>query len=218
MVYNFIESLDKKTLFNYIVICLIIYLYFRDVSIGLNIIIVIFSCYIAITFLHEKQTNLLELESEQMKKKLDSIRPKLETSYSFEDKKDIVDFIYSVQDLYVYNPETYEEFIDNLNTFFIIYDIDFYIFDYYTIALSKKENATNCFHSLIYKLPNVKVLTDKFNRAHKRLETLLTKYMNDIYSKCQKHIIINGYNINTKIPNKGPMEYNNYVNNHFQIY
>lgn len=219
VLYDWSESLDGKTTFIYVVIFLTIIWYFRDKQIGLNMFMVLIVSYVIISYIYQKQLTTNQLEENQMETKHEAIRPK---DNNFKGKTDLIDFFFSVQDFYVYNPQTYEECIDNIDILLEIHDIIFngtdLCYDYYQIADTKKNNALNCFHSLIYKIPNVKVITDKFNRAHKRLETILNKYINEMYSKCEQELLINNYNINTKIINTGPTEYNNYTNNHFQVY
>ena len=219
MIYNWSESLDSKTTFLYIFIFLLIIWYFRDKHIGLNMIMVLIVSYFVISYIYQKQITTDQIEEAQMKQKHDAIRPK---DNNLEGKSDLIDFFFSVQDFYRYNPQTYEECMDDIDVFLEIYKIIFigtkYCNDYYQIANSKKNNALNCFHALIYNLPNDKNITDKFNRAHKRLETILNKYLNEMYSKCEQELVINGYNIYTTNINTGPTEYNNYENDHFQIY
>ena len=83
--------------------------------------------------------------------------------------------------------------------------------DYYKIAESKKMNILNAFQSIILSLPDNKIIIDKFNRGHARLETILNKYINELYDICNNDIIINGYNINKRPINVGPKEYNIYT-------
>lgn len=217
--YNWTESLDGKTTFLYVVIFLTIIWYFRDKQIGLNMFMVLIISYVVISYIYQKQVTEEQLETTQINNKHASIRP---VDNKLKNHTDLIDFFFSVQDFYRYNPQTYEECIDNIDVVLQIYDIIFTGTDecyyYYEIADTKKNNALNSFHSLIYKLPNDKTITDKFNRAHKRLETILNKYINEMYSKCEQELLIKSYDINTKLINTGPTEYNNYVDNHFQVY
>ena len=86
---------------------------------------------------------------------------------------------------------------------------------YYQIATSKKNNALNAFHSIIFSLPNDKTFTEKFDRAHKRLETILNKYLNELYDKCDYYLIEDGYDILKRPLNKGPRAFNNYFDKDF---
>ena len=65
---------------------------------------------------------------------------------------------------------------------------------------------------MIFTLPTDKIMTDKFNRSHKRLNTLLTKYLDEMYGICKLSLIRNGYSTYRLALNTGPEEYNKYDN------
>src|SRR5690606_23601794 len=113
-----------------------------------------------------------------------------------------------IQDLYAYNPPVFEGMVDNLEAFFKLHEVITkdvkHAEYYYQIAESKKSNAVNNFHSLIYSIPNNDVLTDKYNRGHERLETLLGRYLNKMYDKCSYNLRRDGYNVFTRLINTGP--------------
>lgn len=211
--YTILENIDNRHLFVYIIIILFSIFYFKRFSIGINIIIALFFGLAVINYLNEKNTVSNEIEDIQQETKLDAIKP---DPVKLRERKDtdIIDYIFSIQDLYEYNPEAYEEMIDNINNFLTVHDIIFkgtiYCDDYYQIADSKKNNALNALHSIIYSLPNSRIVNEKFNRAHKRLETILNKHLNELYDQCQHELIIKGYNVNRRAINTGPKEYNHY--------
>lgn len=143
--------------------------------------------------------------------KLNNIKPISKKLYN---QSDLIDILFSVQDLYQYNPLVYDELMDNIDGFFYIQENIFRNTKltnyYYQIAESKKDNIVNNFHSLIFSLPSNKFLTDKFNKTNKRLETILNNYLNEMYDKCTFDLMRNGYDIYKRKINKGPKEYNNY--------
>lgn len=218
-VFTFIDSFNNKFTFEYLVIIIIILAFFMRVSIKLNIIFGLFIGVVVILYMNGKQTAVNELFEKQMEIKLDAIKPE---PYKLKEtkNKDIIDFLFSIQDFYVYNQQAYEELIANIESFLTLYedifggdeDLAFY---YYQIAESKKNNALNSLQSMIYKLPVDPIITDKFDRAHKRLETILNKYMNQLYDKCTHLIIKNGHNIHTRQINTGPREANHYFDKEF---
>ena len=142
----------------------------------------------------------------------DYVNPKID-SYG-ETVDELYDFFFSIQDFYRYNPQAYEETIDNINSFFKLYDYakrdsgkcGFY----YKIAESKKTNALNSIHSLIFNIPPEDIFDDKITRAHLRLDTILTQYLSNFYDLCREDFYKNGFNVYTQNLNTGPKEYNNY--------
>jgi len=218
-VFTFIDSFENKTLFTYLAIMIIILAIFTRLSVQLNVILGLFIGVVVILYMSEKQTLSNELFEKQMDIKLNTIKP---VPYTLKDNKnpDLIDFLFSVQDFYVYNQLAYEEMIDNIESFLKLYDDIFngdekLVFYYYQIAESKKNNALNSLHSILYKLPVDPIITDKYDRAHKRLETILNKYMNQLYDKCSHILFKNGHNIHTRHINKGPREANHYFDKEF---
>lgn len=214
-IFTTINSFDNKILFRNIVIILLFIYFFIKLNIGLNVIFGIILAIVVIMYFTEKESIQTEIKKEQYENKLETIKPKLQKNK----EEDIVDFVFSVQDFYVFNPQAYEEFIDNLDAFKELYDttfIDGKLSHYYfQIAESKKENALNSFHSLIFKLPNDKFYTDKHMRAHKRLETLLNNYLNQLYDQCTHNEYKEGLSFLRRPINNGPKEYNSFFDKDF---
>ena len=217
-IYTFISSFDNKILFRNIVIILIFLYFFMKLTIGLNIILALVLGVIAVLYLYEKETLFTQIEEKQIKEKLNIIQPKTERVQSHNDI-DLIEFLFSVQDFYRWNPQAYEEMIDNIESFLKLHE-SIFLEDslcnyYFQIADSKKQNALNAFHSIIYKLPNDKIFTDKFNRAHRRLDTILTKHINELYDQCKFVMMRDGKNILQRQINIGPKEYNTYFDKDF---
>lgn len=213
--YTLIDSFKNNELFRngLIIICFI--LFFLQISIELNIILGLMLACFLILYLKEKDNIKIQTEEKENDTKLSFIKPHLKKVNKDKDK-DFIDFIFSVQDFYVYNPLAYEEFIDNMDGFFelreLIFNDEQFINYYFQIADSKKNNALNSFHSLIYSLPNDKTYTEKFDRAHKRLETLLNKEFNQMYDQITFVTQKNGLDslkrpVNTDIEPKSYMHY-----------
>lgn len=215
-IYTLIESFDNKKIFrNSVIIIIFIFLFLR-LTIGLNIILGLILAVVTIFYLTEKENSTNQIESEQIENKIESIKPAPE---KFAKDLDLIDFVFSVQDFYVFNPQAYEEFIENINAFKSVYSNIFndsqFSHYYYQIADSKKNNALNAFHSLIFSLPNNKIYTEKFDRAHKRLETILNKYINELYDQCNHDLIKYGHNVLRRPINNGPKEFNHYFDKDF---
>jgi hypothetical protein len=215
-IYALIESFNSKEIFVNATIILVFMFFFMKLSIGLNIILGLVLAVTCILYLTERKTNANKIEHEQMERKIESIKPE---PTNFVHDKDLIDFTFSVQDFYVFNPQAYEEFVDNVNAFKSLYDNVFndkkFANYYYQIATSKKNNALNAFHSIIFCLPNDKIFTEKFDRAHKRLETILNKYINELYDRCDHYLIEDGYDILKRPLNRGPGAFNDYFDKDF---
>lgn len=209
--YTILESINNNYLFLYIVIFLLAIFYFRKKFIGLNLIFALGVGFILVWYLYDRNNVTIELEEMQMKEKIDAVTPHLKESKEY---KDVVDFIFSIQDFYQYNPKAYEEIVDNLDNFFKVYQIikigTPQFNDWYKIATTKKDNAINAVHSIIFTLPNSPVTNDKHVRAHKRLETIMNKYLNELYDFCERELLKQGRNVNTSQILTGPKPANHY--------
>jgi hypothetical protein len=215
-IFTLVDSFDNHELFRNIVIILIFLFIFLKLTIGLNIILAIVLAVIVILYLTEKQSIVNEIEKKIFDTKLKTIKP---IPKELNSDKDIIDFIFSVQDFYVFNPLAYEELIDNLDALIklrnLIFESSEFANHYYQIAESKKNNAINSLHSIIFKLPNNKTFTEKFDRSHKRLETILNKYLNEMYDQCNFYIKQDGKDVLKRQINTGPKEYNHYFDKNF---
>jgi hypothetical protein len=215
-IYNLVESFNNKEIFKNIVIVLVFLFFFIKIPIGLNILLALFLAVVCIIYLKERETYADIVEDEQFKRKQATIKPK--PKY-FNNDKDMIDFLFSVQDFYVFNPPAFEEIIDNLDAFKVL---ERSIFDnpelsnyYYQIAESKLSNALNAFHSIIFNLPNNQLYTEKFNRAHKRLQSITNKHLNEIYDQCTYNLKKDGYSVTKRAILTGPKEFNTYHDKNF---
>lgn len=210
-VYTFIDNINNSELFRNIIIIIVVILFFINKHIGLNIILALGIATIIIFYLAEKKEIIKNTEDEQYKTKVETIKPHAE---KLQDTPELIDFLFTIQDFYVFNPLAYEEMIDNLLSFkkleTNIYGEPHFANQYFQILESKAKNALNALQSIIFTLPSDKIYTDKFNRAHKRLETILNNHINQAYDQCTFYFYKNGPSVLTKQINIGPAEYNQY--------
>jgi hypothetical protein len=215
-IYTIVESTDKKTIFYYCIIIIFSIYFFRSKNIGLNVILALFLGTVIISYIHERSEIINDTEQKERKLKINTIKPP--TKY-FENKDDVINFFFSVQDFYHLNPQVYEDVIDNVDAFLNIHRIlnigTDYSEDYYQIAKDKKSEALNSFQALIYSLPDNTIILEKHERANKRLETILNKYLNEMYDICGDYIIKHGYNIYRHPINIGPDGYNKEVDEEY---
>lgn len=207
--YDSLRRVSNKNLFFYIIILITGLFYLHNKKRSVEILVALVPMLILINELNVRQQ---KIEANDNENKIEAIRP--QPKQDMTEDKNLFDFLFSVQDFYEYNPQAYEEVIDNIDNILEIKKIIFrgspYMDQYYQIAVSKKSNALNAFHSLIFNLPNNNFVTEKFNRAHKRLETILNVYINEMYDETQRNLISTGLDITKQVINLGPKEYNVY--------
>ena len=114
-----ILSINNKNIFIYIVIILCGYLYYKKYDIKLNIIFGLFIS-ICIIYLYQQNSDNQEITQQNIiQEKENSMR--LKSEY-MKNRIEIKDFIFSIQEIYIYNPQAFEEMDANLNNFFDCYD------------------------------------------------------------------------------------------------
>jgi len=218
-IYSFIESINNQLLFLYIVIIIIFIYFFIKIDIRLNVFLALILAIGVILYINEKEQRVHQIEENILNTKKSAIKP--ESPHLTNINKDLIDFIFSVQDFYQFNPQAFEEFVDDIDAFLVLSDTirnDVNLCNYYyQIADTKASNALNVFHSLLYNLPVDPVFTEKLVRAHKRLETILNRYLNELYDLCETFLFQTGYNVQKKQIVIGPKEYNTYFDKDFMF-
>jgi hypothetical protein len=207
------RNTDAKTTFVYFCIIIIFIGVFSRLKIGLNIIFAIVMAVIIILYFNSVKNIDSEQTDKQYEEKYKIIKPVPQKIKSY---SDIIDFLFSIQDFYVYNPPVYENLIDTIDDFFTLYeeannDNALYGTNF-LLAEEKKLNAVNILHSMIFSLPCSvnNVYTSKLNKATEKLNNILDKYLDEMFDKNKKYIYDNGVNIDTIFLTSGPKERNFY--------
>ncbi len=220
--YNTILKLDSKSTFNYFIIILIFLFITNNMRIKLNHIVGLLIGIIFVLFKYQNNINNLNQKDKQLVEKIkviDNNNKNREDIGKIKEYNEIVDFLFSINEFYKINQETFEDLIDNLNNFLLIYeDIKIDNKNYtekYIISENIKNNIMNILHSFIYSIGNHYELVNKLNHSCNILNKILNKYLEELYDICQKKLIIYGYNINTKPLYNGPKEYDIEENNKF---
>jgi len=227
--YKTIDSIGNKQVLQYIIIIIIGIIIFRSKNIGINIVVGMIFALVVICYLYDKNKIVIETEKREYQDKIDYIKPAItvDVEKNVDDKK-LVDLLFSIQDLYIYNPQAYEEMIDNIQDFLKLETIlgnvqnryfqkDYQYEKYFQLAQDKKNNAINSLHSIIFQLPSNHEITDKLERAYERLETVLTDRLNHMYDKCYELLIRDGYTVHNTVINIGPTPANNYSDTDFTL-
>lgn len=216
---------NKKNIFWYIVLSIIVLYIFSKLNLGINILIGLIVIFILIYYNEQllKESEEKQAETDDIINK--SIYPQT-TPIISKKYKEINEFLFFIQDFQTYNPPSYENMINVINEFFTIYDM----FDNITnkttnnteltdknpnvpndLLILKKE-ALNSLHSIIFKIPSNKNIENKLSNAIEQLDILLSKYIINI-----KNIYMNSpYNINKKLLDDNIEPKNLYDNDMFE--
>lgn len=211
----FEESLlDNKTFFYYILIIIGIIFAFSTTNIGLNIIFGTIIAFCTIYYLYNNYKEKQETENKTKSFQEANLLPKPQI---FSNHPDIVKYLFSIQDFYIYNPQAYEEMTDYLSIFFRTYkeatennkeaSID------HGLMITYKRGAVNALHSIVFSLPDTSGYTNKLNEAIVILQEILDEYLNKTEKLHKEYLFNNGYNIHTKLIQKGELPYNFFENN-----
>lgn len=216
-----INNTDIVTLFWYTVIFIGTIYAFSRIDIKLSVLYGTFIVLIILYFLNNEYMNTKKTINDILKTKKDSIFPQ---SVRLANYNDVVNFLFSIQDFYIYNPQAYEDMIQSLDIFFIFYEEvlnnNELAGEHYDVLNDKRRYALNSLQSLIYNFPvNVKY-TQKLNASVNTLDTILQMYLNNIKSNNANNIYTNGYHMTTKlITNDTVVPYNTFDNTeNFDMY
>lgn len=209
--YEYIDTWDGKMVFTYIVIFIFVVWFFSKKNIGINILVGILVASFIISYLNHKSMANTDTKQEILNIKKDSIKPKTTKGFKH---NDIINFLFSIQDLYRYNPLQYEKMVQHIHNFFELYEISFVEKKRaninYKIMENEKRDSLNSLTSLIFSLPNDIRTKEKINNAAVILDSILTNYLDQIGYISDEYLYKNGYNVDTKIINYGTKPFNEY--------
>jgi len=216
-----INNTDNVTLFWYIIIFVLTLYAFSRINVTLNIVYGTFIVLLILYFLNNEYTKTKTTINNILKEKNNSIIPK---SGRLKNYNNIINFLFSIQDFYVYNPPAYEDMVQSLDIFFIYYEEvlnnNKLAGGHYDILSDRKKYILNSLQSIIYDFPVNAKYTKKLNDSVKILNDILTEYMVNIKKINSNNIYTNGYNMNTKlISNDNIVPYNSFnSNDNFDMY
>jgi hypothetical protein len=212
---------NKKNIFWYIVLSIIVLYIFSKLNLGINILIGLIVIFLLIYYNEQllKESEEKQAETDDIINK--SIYPQTIPIIS-KKYKEINEFLFFIQDFQTYNPPSYENMIDVINEFFTIYDMFGSTTNNTELTdknpnmpndlLILKKEALNSLHSIIFKIPSNKNIENKLSNAIEQLDILLSKYIINI-----KNIYTNSpYNINKKLLDDNIEPKNLYDNDMFE--
>lgn len=201
-----LDNLNKNTIFLYIIITIAIILWFSRKNIGLNIIFGSIVAYLVIYYLYNRTKAEKIYNQEILDKKIDVLKPKSEIVNKYED---IVDYLFSIQDLYILNPASFQEAIYKLEHFFILYEEMFInnemTMKHYDTLLILKREILNQIHSIVFSTENEN-LTNKINLLLEELSDILDKYIDNVKELHSKYLFETGINYQTKFIENNQIE------------
>jgi hypothetical protein len=210
--YKYIDTWNNERVFWYIVVFIIILWLFTGTDIGINILIAIIVGAFIVSYLnHQHITNEYTHDKIENIKK-ETIVPNL--SEKSKQHNNIVDLLFSIQDMYAYAPQQYEEMIKNINYFYEFYKLSFIdektVYINYELMQQFKRDALNSLSSMIYSLPDDKRISNKLDAAAVVLDDNMTKHLDQISYLVDKCTFDNGYFVDTKVIDYGPKASNEY--------
>jgi len=202
-------SIDKNELFIYGFIFMIIISFVSRFNINLSIILGMALAYYITNHLYNSSKNHDDKRNNLTEKKANKVRPSVEEIKKYHD---ITNFLFTIQDFYVYNQPAYEEMVKSIKNFFLIYEesnkIPKLAHKNYSVAEIQYNNAVNSLHSIILNADSNRNGDDKISRAVKVLHDILNKYLGEIELIIKKDIKYNGYNTKTKVLGEKYKPYN----------
>lgn len=196
---------DKTSFFTYIIIIIIFFAIFNRLTIGLNIIFGLGLAIIIIAYLNNKKVKKETDLNNILTEKKDIMRPKSDIINKY---NEMVEFIFSIQEFYGFSPINFEDMIDSIEDFFILYENLLinpkFAGLYYEMAVKKKSDSLNALHNIIYSSDVVerKHYAVKIYNATNQLSFILSTYLDKINDISYRYNTTFGLNIHSKIPEK----------------
>jgi hypothetical protein len=211
--YEFIDNWNGETLFWYILVLLITLWFFFKKDIGINILVALLIAVFTLNYLNHRAVEAEDTQEDILQTKKEIINPTIHLKET-EEHENIVNFLFSIQDLYKYNPLQYEEMVKSINIFYELYKVSFVAnnesFINYGLMSQFKRDALNALASMIYSLSDDRRVREKVNSAVLILDSILTKDLDQVSYLMDNYVYKNGVNVDTKYIDYGPKAANDY--------
>ena len=218
-------GIDTPELLLYGFISILVFSFISKYNITIATIVGIMIAYYILVILANSNKNNNDKKKTMLENKKKYIRPREEIIEKYDD---IVEFLFSIQNLYIYNPPVYQELVETIKNFLTIYEETINIpktaHKNYTNAEIKLYHAVNLLQSIIINtdinLINNENIDSSINASSRVLKNILKKYLDEIELIVKKDIKYNGYNINTLLLNSNkikPYNFSNFSTHEFDI-
>lgn len=210
-IYDKVVNIPKNNLFTYIVIMLTVFLFVREFTVNLGHIISLLFGVLIINFLIQKDhvsvlkfRNAKKLElsflhklmfhsNKHIKTVVDHaffVRPNKKRSYLYLNPL-IIQFYYNIKEFSQYNLNAYVTSLKHSNNIIgLTYQEEVGLknpYDNLIIAISEYKKSLNALESMIYNLPANNLITNKFNKSLKILQSLLLDHISRIIIICKNY-------------------------------
>lgn len=205
--------LDEK--FIYIAALLLFLFVATRFDVKLNLVFGFSLGMLFIYFKFKKDVKTVDEAREVLKKRLDQIEPKPKNFANYED---IINFVFSIQDLASFNPKNYGDCIRSIDTFLGIYE-DVLVgvslcSQNWDVADDKRKAALESLQGLIYSVDSNYALQNKIKDAYEELNRILLAYLRRMAIVCNRQIRDHGYNYLSKpIPDETYRPFNYLIDN-----
>lgn len=139
--------------------------------------------------------------------------------YDISEYPELINFLFWIQDFNNFNKATYEELVNLINEYIILYE-EGILADSgkrYNMMVSKKNLIINTLHSFIYSIPINITYKEKLEKTMKKLDGILQFYLDEVEKK-YKETIKNRYNNETVMLIKDVYPNNFYLDNQLCIF
>lgn len=204
-------GIDAKEIIIYGFISIIVFSYISKHNITITTVVAIMFGYYILVLLANSNKNNNDKKKTMLENKKKYIRPREEIIEKYDD---IVEFLFTIQDLYIYNPPVYQELIETIKNFLTIYEETISIpataHKSYTNAEIKFYHALNLLESIIINTDSNNIdyqnIDSSINISSKVLYSILKKYLDEIELIVKKDIKFNGYNNKTLLLNSSKIK------------
>lgn len=204
--------MNNKTIFWLIIIFILTIYLFSKYDIGINILLGFIVAFIIIIYLYNNVKTIENEKQKIIKNKHNLIIPEQTVSKKY---NDVVNFLFSIQDFYIYSPLNYIKMVEYIDNFFNTYEeilIDNNTINMnYSILIDQKRNALNSLSTITYGLSTNVSYDKKIQKSIVYLTNLLDSYINNVIEIHKDILFYKGYNNKTKLINNDKIvPYNTY--------
>lgn len=198
--YNYIMEIDKKSLFFFCGIFLIVFNLINRLIFSISSIVAILIATLVVYFLNERRRTTQSSDMKELEIKLVRITP---TPKYFHLDAGIVELVYSIKEFRTYNEQAFVDMITSIDKFLAtIYDVENNVDNcHFSVesAQNFKKLALNSLMSIIFRVPQDNLIYKKLRKAANSLHFILNHHISQIKTICNNKVKKIGLNSTNKI-------------------